>query len=579
MATELYDVAVLMEEVLSRLEVREKGLFGLKLRIGEQDRKGLFGLKSDILVLLNFLFRLADTDTKVKLRALEIKRKIGSRLEFESAEALAAKRIGYKGRSRETQSQIATTVWESKGSTMEVVELLLQQARADSELGDKFKKMLISVYKSEARSTEEKGSFELGSISFLFNQMWDNVRQLELLVSTDAAFLATSMLNTMADHVSKLQLCSQDVDWLCTWVPEFDQKFKRIKKNDPMDKKMMKGAEMEEAHFAAYINSWDRLHRRNNSITFEDSTTVSSMLFTHYMPGHHPLFADLMRTMQIFSIKITELRGFNFNWPLEVYGMVAARDGVDYRRNNLFLRSRDNCQFLEKDSYLHLTGPSRAILSTDPVQIEIQLKVKGTMKSEDRNLITKAFTCDHDASDTLITHSINGCFAKIELCCEHVRGSIQATIISIRVMKGSLLSANGVHVICSSLPEEDAEGEAEHTLNSVVLLDGKDGAAPVDEEGYLELSRQVVSVQLKGTLEVVTKTDVMRGSVVFKPELSNISQERCFLGDCELEITVAWSFLVEDEQDMLMMSYTKALIVPTTSPFMKLVEDTEGGSC
>uniref|UniRef100_A0ACD5UFW7 Uncharacterized protein n=1 Tax=Avena sativa TaxID=4498 RepID=A0ACD5UFW7_AVESA len=577
MATELYDAAVLMEEVLSRLEVREKGLFGLESRIGEQDRKYLFGLNSDILVLLNILFRLADTDTKVKLRALEIKRKIGSRLEFESADAPTAKRIGYKGRSRETQSQIATTVWESKGSTMEV-ELLLQQARADSEIGDKFKKMLVSVYKSEARSMEEKGSFELGSISFLFNQMWDNVRQLELLVSTDAAFLATSMLNMMADHVSKLQLCSQDVDWLCTWVPEFDEKFKRIKKNDPMDKKRMKGAEMEEAHFAAYTNSWDRLHRRNNSITFEDSTTVSSMLFTPYMPGHHPLFVDLMRTMQIFSIKITELRGFNFNWPLEVYGVVAARDGVDYRRNNLFLRSRDNCQFLEKDSYLHLTGPSRAILSTDPVQIEIQLKVKGTMKSEDRNLITKAFTFDRDASDTPITHSINGCFAKIELCCEHIRGSIQATIISIRVMKGSLLSANGIHVICSSLPEEDAEGEAEHTPNHVVLLDGKDGAATVDEEGYLELSRQVVSVQLKGTLEVVTKTDVMRGSVVFKPELSNISQERCFLGDCELEITVPWSFLVEDEHDMLMMSYTKALIVPKTFPFMKLVEDTEGGS-
>jgi hypothetical protein len=57
------------------------------------------------------------------------------------------------------------------------------------------------------------------------------------------------------------------------------------------------------------------------------------------MPGYHPLFADLTQTMQIFSIKITELEGFK--WPLEVYGVVAARDAVDYRRNYLFLRSRD----------------------------------------------------------------------------------------------------------------------------------------------------------------------------------------------------------------------------------------------
>jgi hypothetical protein len=69
------------------------------------------------------------------------------------------------------------------------------------------------------------------------------------------------------------------------------------------------------------------------------------------MPGYHPLFADLTQTMQIFSIKITELVGFN--WPLEVYGVVAARDAVDYRRNHLFLRSRDNCQFL-KDKEVHM---------------------------------------------------------------------------------------------------------------------------------------------------------------------------------------------------------------------------------
>jgi hypothetical protein len=65
-----------------------------------------------------------------------------------------------------------------------------------------------------------------------------------------------------------------------------------------------------------------------------------------------------------------------------------------------------------------------------------------------------------------------------------------------------------------------------------------------------------------------------------KKKLSNISQESCILGDdCTLEITVAWSLLVDDEQHMMMMSYTNALVRPKTFPYMKLVQDTQGGSC
>jgi hypothetical protein len=166
----------------------------------------------------------------------------------------------------------------------------------------------------------------------------------------------------------------------------------------------------------------------------------------------------------------------------------------------------------------------------------------------------------------------------MELCCENFRGSIQATIISIRVMHGLL--PNGAQVLCFSLPEENAEGRDERTTNLVVLFDQKNGAVLVDEEGYLKLSRQVVPVQLEGKLKVVTKNDAMSASVVFKPELSNISQEPCILGDdCTLEIIVAWSLLADDEQLMMMMSYTKALMRPETFPYLTLDQDTQGGSC
>jgi hypothetical protein len=48
------------------------------------------------------------------------------------------------------------------------------------------------------------------------------------------------------------------------------------------------------------------------------------------------------KTVQVCSIKVAAMK--HFNWPLEVYGVVAARDVVDKRRNPLFLRPRDDCQ-------------------------------------------------------------------------------------------------------------------------------------------------------------------------------------------------------------------------------------------
>ena len=47
-------------------------------------------------------------------------------------------------------------------------------------------------------------------------------------------------------------------------------------------------------------------------------------------------------TLQIFSAKIAGIGGFQ--WPLDVFGLVAIRDSVDQNRNIIFQRSRDDCQ-------------------------------------------------------------------------------------------------------------------------------------------------------------------------------------------------------------------------------------------
>jgi hypothetical protein len=36
-------------------------------------------------------------------------------------------------------------------------------------------------------------------------------------------------------------------------------------------------------------------------------------------------------------------------WPLDVFGIIAARDTVDFNRNIIFSGTRDNCQTLAKE--------------------------------------------------------------------------------------------------------------------------------------------------------------------------------------------------------------------------------------
>ena len=72
---------------------------------------------------------------------------------------------------------------------------------------------------------------------------------------------------------------------------------------------------------------------------------LSPMQFTHHTPGSIPSPAAITgSTLQIYSIKIKSIKGLN--WPLRVYGEVAARDTVDRNRNILFSRSRFDYQEL-----------------------------------------------------------------------------------------------------------------------------------------------------------------------------------------------------------------------------------------
>ncbi|XP_047078105.1 uncharacterized protein LOC124688474 isoform X2 [Lolium rigidum] len=289
----------------------------------------------------------------------------------------------------------------------------------------------------------------------------------------------------------------------------------------------------EEEDFMFYRSDWESSWGSDGCGFFEDMTQVSSMHFTHLTPKRNTLDNGIMEsTLQIFSIKLTEIKG-GFKWPLSVYGVVAARDAVDHNRNLLFCCNRRRSQKIKQDDpFLRLVGPSRAIVFTDPVEFEIQLKVQFGALTQDRALISGTY---HYAGrgHGVKTICFENCFCKVEISLERVVETVQATICSVRVVKqGSQLFKYGCRVACSM------------ASCSCVLID----------EGYVDLDRRVVSVQLDGSLEVVIQAysvsgDIAeQGQVFFTPKSCSVSQDKCYVGDTQVEISVAWSLLVENKR-------------------------------
>ncbi|KAM0882024.1 hypothetical protein ACQ4PT_032518 [Festuca glaucescens] len=246
--------------------------------------------------------------------------------------------------------------------------------------------------------------------------------------------------------------------------------------------------------------------------SFYHMTALSSMQFTYYTPGCNQRngAASTPTTLQIFSIKLAEIAG-GLGWPLSVYGVVAVRDAVDHNRNFLFSCDRDKSQELtQNDPFLRLVGPSRAVVYTDMVNLEIELKVKGATECQDKPLITEG--CDYHESfgDGLLTVRFKNCFCAVELLMQVVRTTTQATILGVQVARGGRWPfEHGARVTCSALPGKWSVTDDNRlscvtypASGEIVMVDSKDGARLEGCDGYLHLPRNVVSVETQGRLDV-----------------------------------------------------------------------------
>ncbi|RLM85400.1 hypothetical protein C2845_PM04G33240 [Panicum miliaceum] len=251
------------------------------------------------------------------------------------------------------------------------------------------------------------------------------------------------------------------------------------------------------------------------------------------------ILAMIYTNLQIYSVKVAAATSQGcLQWPLHGFGLVAVHDSTDSKRNLIFnMQERDDCQTLTKewDPYLVLTDPTCAVVmneqSDPPVTIEAELKVKGTVESEDKYFIFAAGPLPPRSGSFELT----GKHGKLEVTLGEIVSSVEATIF-IRVADGTW--PVGFH-------GQFAARTASITDKKVILVEFGGDGVPVRGDGIVEHFHHVVSVEASGELIVTFKAwkgneEARRGEVVFKAKKSGRSFGTLRIGSCSLEVLVAW---------------------------------------
>lgn len=292
-----------------------------------------------------------------------------------------------------------------------------------------------------------------------------------------------------------------------------------------------------EQDYNKYRQIWDMKWSKQYG-SFEDTTSIPAMCFTD---NPMPRFTVHQTTMQIFSVKVTEITG-GLQWPLDVFGMIAMRDDLDHNRNIIFNRSRDNCQTLtQQGQHLVLTGPARAVVHEGhpSVYFEAILKVKGATCSEDRDLSLLISRCNirQSPSKSLVgTRCYRSKLSTLELAYGIIVACAEATI-AVEVVEGSWPQGfHGQLTACTA--------NVPHM--KVLLLDSGEKEAVAGDSGKMELSRRVVSVERSGRLMVCALLSrggekVVEAETSFAPLEAGRSHDMLDVGSCKLRVTVAWS--------------------------------------
>ncbi|CAN6243093.1 unnamed protein product [Urochloa humidicola] len=202
--------------------------------------------------------------------------------------------------------------------------------------------------------------------------------------------------------------------------------------------------------------------------------------------------------LQIFSLKLDKIHVDG--GLVELYGYIAARDGLDPLLNHVINFSRDDPLIVEKGSLISIAGPKRGIQLIDAILIEYDMRIKtGKQEKDDLQLIDGVSMIDDRCTRdrNIYTRRICGECGSVEITASRLNWAVEATV---EVQISEVDSSFNLHLGCftSGLQKE------------IQIFDGAIG-----ESGGLR--RSVVAVRMGNSMDLKFKV----GSE------SSVSAEHC----------------------------------------------------
>ncbi|XP_044363667.1 uncharacterized protein [Triticum aestivum] len=231
-------------------------------------------------------------------------------------------------------------------------------------------------------------------------------------------------------------------------------------------------------------------------------------------------------------------------FPVNVYGRVIARDSIDYKCIYLFHRNRDDCQRLNEDGMLILTGPSRGLVLVDFIYLEIDLKIREDGVSPDRPFSKGLISIDGRVlsreEDVMVrSETLESWLSTTEVRFATVLNAVECTF-EIKLTEGHFKGNITVGI---------ADKARKLNIDKAIVIHDSilDGVVRSDESGVIKLRRSVITICLEGTVEFqinnVAAGVCAERTFYFTPHRTGANEEEITCGAGKFGFRVVWSLM------------------------------------
>ncbi|KAI5021144.1 hypothetical protein ZWY2020_054989 [Hordeum vulgare] len=272
-----------------------------------------------------------------------------------------------------------------------------------------------------------------------------------------------------------------------------------------------------------------------------DIDEESSVLPMRYTDSIYKDEFALQDSANILSVSIVSS---DVGFPINVYGRVIARDSIDYKCIYLFHRGRDDCQRLNEDGVLILTGPSRGLVLVDFIYLEIDLKIREDGVFPDKPFSKGLISIDGRVlsreEDVVVSkETLESWLSTTEVRFTTVLNAVEGTI-EIKLVEGSVKGYITVGV-------SDKAGNRDIEQTIVIHESKEDDGSTSDQSGVIKLRRRAITICLDRMLVFHVNNEAAGVSdertIDFAPRRTGVVEEEISCGAGTFGFRVVWSLL------------------------------------